>query len=266
MKKRLFGWISATLLSFLMAGVFVGTFAAVTFWDTPQVMAQDDDDDEPRGSAAAAADDISLLVWTYQSLGPLYTIIFLGISFIFVALAFKYALAFRRDQNITPGFVEQFEGLLNERRFQEVYEMTKNDDSFLGQVLAAGLAKIASGREQAMKGMEEMTTNISMGTEQGLSLIGLIAGTSTMVGLLGTVHGMILSFRVIAVSTSTPKPSELANGISTAMFTTIVGLMISIPATVVYVLLKNRYQRIVFDIGMLSEDLIGKLLAFAQKK
>ncbi|MDO4551542.1 MAG: MotA/TolQ/ExbB proton channel family protein [Planctomycetia bacterium] len=267
MKKWLFGWLSSILCSLLLAGVSVGTFSAAVFLDTPQVAAQDEEfDEETEGEEAAATDDISLLFWIFQSLGWLYSIVFLSISFLLVALVFKYTLAFRRDQNISPGFPEQFEGLLNERRFQEVYEMTKSDPTFLGQVLAAGLAKISSGRDQALKAMEEMTENISMSTEQGLSIIGLIAGTATMVGLMGTVHGMILSFRVIAVSTTTPKPSELANGISTAMFTTIVGLIVSIPATVAYVLLRNRYQRIVFDVGMLSEDLIGKLLAFAQKK
>ena len=261
MKKWLLGWLSATFCSLLIAGVTVGTFTAVTFSDPAQAVAQDDDEE-----TTAAAPRESLLIWLYNSAGPLYSFVFLGLSFLLVALSFKYFLAFRKDQNIPPGFAEQFEGLLNERRFQDVYEMTKNDDSFLGQVLAAGLAKIASGRDQSFKAMEDMTTNISMGTEHGVSIVGLIAGTSTMIGLLGTIDGMIRAFSVIARSTATPKPADLAGGISVAMVTTMMGLVVAIPAIVIYSLLRNRYQRLVYEVGMVSEDLIGKLLASAQKK
>ena len=266
MKKWLLGWLSATFCSLLIAGVTVGTFTAVTFSDPAQAVAAEDDDEGDSDDSGSKKPSTNLLVWLYGAAGPLYSFVFLGLSFLLVALTFKYGLAFRRDQNIPAGFAEQFEGLLNEKRFQEVYEMTKNDDSFLGQVLAAGLAKIASGRDQAFKAMEEMTTNISMGTEHGVSIVGLIAGTSTMIGLLGTIDGMIRSFSVIAASTATPKPADLAGGISVAMVTTMMGLVVAIPAIVIYSLLRNRYQRLVYEVGMVSEDLIGKLLASAQKK
>ncbi len=266
MKKWLLGWFSAGLCSLLIGVFSVSAFTAVTLLDTQQVVAQDDDEDAGGGAPTATASKESFLYWVYKSLGPLYSFVFLAISFFLVALSFKYGMALRRDQYIPPGLAEQFEGLLSERRFQEAYEMTKNDESFLGQVLSAGLAKLASGYDKSMQAMEETTDNLSMTTEHGISLIGLIAATSTMIGLLGTVHGMIMSFNVIAQLTTPPKPNELAGGISTAMFTTIVGLILSIPATIVYTIYRNRHQRLVFDVSLLSEDLIGKVLALAQKK
>lgn len=271
MKKWLLGWLSAGLCSLLIGAVSFGAFTAVMLLDTQQVVAQDDDeDDEDSGGAAAGGrtktDDMSFLYWVYKSLGLMYSIIFLAISFFFVALTFKYGMALRRDQYIPPGLAEQFEGLLSERRFQEAYEMTKNDESFLGQVLSAGLAKLASGYDKSIQAMEETTESLNMTTEHGISLIGLIGATSTSVGLMGTVQGMIMAFKVIADSVTAPKPNELADGISTAMFTTIVGLIVSIPAIVVYTLYRNRHQRLVFDVTLLSEDLIGKVLALAQKK
>lgn len=216
--------------------------------------------------AAAEQKSQSLLVWLWNGLGPLYAIAFLFISFALVALAFKYVLALRRSTNIPEELQTQFEELVTNRQFSEAYELVKEDDTYLGRVLASGMAKVASGYDKSVAAMQETSDDISMGYEQGLSYIGLIASTATMVGLLGTVHGMIMSFQVIARATAAPKPNELAGGISTAMLTTMVGLLSSIPALCLFLFLKNRMDRIVFEVSSISEDLIGKLLAAASKK
>ncbi len=262
MKQRsLLNWLAAALYLFAMIGVQVGTFAVATVGDAQVVMAQDD----------VAADDSgakkeSILMWTYRSLGPLYSFVFLGISFALVALGFKYFVALRPATNVPVDLQAQFEELVTNRQFSEAYELVKEDDTYLGKVLASGMAKVASGYDKSVAAMQETSDDISMGYEQGLSYVGLIAATSTSVGLLGTVHGMIMSFQVIATATAAPKPNELAGGISTAMFTTMVGLVVAIPAVCLFQFLKNRMDRIVFEVGTISEDLIGKLLAAAQKK
>ncbi|MDO4570078.1 MAG: MotA/TolQ/ExbB proton channel family protein [Planctomycetia bacterium] len=259
MKQRsLLGWVGAGLVSLVLGSAFVAAFSAVLVMDAPVAFAQE--------AEQAAKNDTNLLVWTWNSLGPTYSITFLLISFAFVALCFKYGLALRRTQNIPLGMAEQFEELLNQRQFQQAYEMTKNDDSYLGQVLTAGLAKLTSGYDKAVEAMQETSDSFSMSLEHGLSYIGLIASTATMVGLLGTVQGMIMSFQVIANAVTAPKPNELAGGISTAMFTTMVGLMVAIPALVAYQVLKNRLARTIFEVSAISEDLLGKVLASAQKK
>ena len=85
----------------------------------------------------------------------------------------------------------------------------------------------------------------NMKLEHRLSYMALIGTISPMVGLFGTVHGMIASFSIIAVSESTPKASDLAKGISTALFTTLLGLFIAIPAIAAYNILRNRISRLV---------------------
>ena len=94
-------------------------------------------------------------------------------------------------------------------------------------MLSAGLAKLSSGYDQAIEAMQEVGEEENMKLEHRLSYMALIGTVSPMVGLLGTVQGMIASFSVIANSPTTPKPSELAEGISTALFTTLVGLFIA---------------------------------------
>jgi biopolymer transport protein ExbB len=193
-------------------------------------------------------------------------LIFLSLSFTLVALFVMNLLTARRDNVVPVHLVEGFEAHLNEKRYQEAYEMAKNDESFLGQVLSAGLAKLSAGYEQAIEAMQEVGEEENMKLEHRLSYMALIGTISPMVGLFGTVHGMITSFSVIANTQSQPKASELAEGISTALFTTLLGLFIAIPAIAAYNILRNRISRLVLEVGILSEGLMSRFENLGGKK
>jgi biopolymer transport protein ExbB len=86
-----------------------------------------------------------------------------------------------------------------------------------------------------------------------------------MVGLLGTVKGMVTSFGKIASSPQTPKPNELAGGIEQALYTTLVGLILAIPAIAIYNILRNKVQRHVLAAGVQAEDMLEKFEPFVGK-
>ena len=111
---------------------------------------------QEEGGEDAPAPRKSLLSWTDEALGILYCVIFLGLSFTMVALFVMNLLTARRDNVCPVHLVEGFEAHLNEKRYQEAYEMAKNDESFLGQVLSAGLAKLSAGYPQAIEAMQEV--------------------------------------------------------------------------------------------------------------
>jgi biopolymer transport protein ExbB len=136
----------------------------------------------------------------------------------------------------------------------------------LGKVLSAGLAKLSVGYNQAIEAMQEVGEDEDMRLEHRLSYIALIGSISPMIGLLGTVQGMIMSFNVIATSTTAPKPSQLAEGIATALFTTLVGLIIAIPAIAVYGILRNRIARLVLEVGIVSENLMSRFQSVGGKR
>ena len=207
---------------------------------------------------AAPVQGETYLAWMYRSLGPFYSIVFLALSFTLVALVVMNILLARREALMPSQLIESFDSLLNEKKYQEAYELAKNNDSFLGQVLSAGMARLSAGYSQALQAMQEVGEEENMKLEQRLSYIALIGTISPMVGLLGTVQGMIASFSVIARSPTTPKPSELAAGISTALFTTLVGLFIAIPAIALYSILRNRIARLVLEVGTVSEGLMSR--------
>ncbi len=209
-------------------------------------------------SPATNGDPPSYLEWAFGALGWGYSLIFLFLSFTLVALIVMNLLTARRDNVCPLPLVEAFEANLNERKYQEAYELAKSDESFLGQVLSAGLAKLSTGYPQAIEAMQEVGEEENMKLEHRLSYMALIGTISPMIGLFGTVHGMISSFQVIANTATSPKPAELAQGISTALFTTLIGLFIAIPAIAAYNLLRNRVARLVLEVGILSDNLMSR--------
>jgi biopolymer transport protein ExbB len=207
---------------------------------------------------AATAPRRSYLGWLYDSLGVLYSVIFLSLSFALVALVVMCILMARRDHILPSDLIENFEALLNGKKYQEAYELAKNDESFLGKVLSAGLARISSGYPQAIEAMQEVGEEENMQLEHRLSYLALIGTISPMFGLLGTVDGMVQAFEVIARSTVSPKPAELADGIATALVTTLVGLWLAIPAVAAFNILRNRIARLVLEVGIVSENLMSR--------
>ena len=216
--------------------------------------------------APAPAQNRSFLAYIARACGWFWGPAFLLCSFILVALIMMNLLQVRRDVLLPSDFVEEFEQKLNAKDFQGAYEFARNDESFVARVLAAGMGRLSRGYEEAVEGMQEAGEDENMALEHRLSYVALIGTIAPMMGLMGTVQGMISSFDVIAQSTVSPKPSQLADGISTALVTTLIGLVLAIPAMVFYGILKNRIQRLVLEIGMVSEGLMGRFAAVGKTK
>lgn len=212
------------------------------------------------GAPAAAPAQLreSYLSWLYNSLGILYSVIFLSLSFALVAVFVMNVLTARRDHILPAQLIEGFEAQLNAKNYQGAYELAKGDESFLGKVLAAGLARISSGYPQAIEAMQEVGEEENMRLDHRLSYLALIGTISPMFGLLGTVDGMVQAFDVIAHSQTSPKPAELATGIATALVTTLVGLWLAIPAIAAFNILRNRVARLVLEVGIVSENLMSR--------
>jgi biopolymer transport protein ExbB len=212
--------------------------------------------------APAPPKEKNLLRWWIDALTWPYVITFLAMSFVLTSLAVMNILAVRRDAIIPQELVDGFDEKLNTKDFQGAYDLARADESLLGQVLSTGLAKLSGGYSKALEGMQEVGEEEAMKLEHRLSYMALIGNLAPMVGLLGTVQGMIASFDVIAKSTSSPKPSELAVGISTAMTTTLVGLLLAIPAIAAYNILRNRVARLLLEVGITGENLMSRFEEF----
>jgi biopolymer transport protein ExbB len=232
--------VAAIVLSFVLTG---------TAWSQ-----------DPPAKAASE----NMLVKTWNSLGAMYAITFLLMSIILVALLVRAILAVQKNNFIPDDLIQGVEASLGEKNAQAAVELVRADESFLGQVMTAGLAKLQKGKEAAFEAMQVTGEMETMRLEHMLSYLALIGNISPMVGLLGTVQGMVASFGQIAGSASTPKPSELAGGIEQALYTTLVGLLLAIPAITAYNLLRNRVQRMILSVGVQSEEMLDKFQAFVK--
>jgi biopolymer transport protein ExbB len=259
-------WLLFLVLSFALLAVATGPQSISSNAAYGQDAADEKVDPSSKGAADQPPPAKSQLQFYFEALGWTYTIAFLAISFTFVALIVMNFMGLRRQAIVPPDLIQTFEGLLNEKRYQEAYELAKNDDSFLGRVLSAGLGRLQDGYAQAVEAMQEVGEDENMRLEQRLSYIALIGTISPMVGLLGTVDGMVDAFRVIASSNTQPKPSELAQGISKALITTLVGLLLAIPAIALFGILRNFLNRLVLEVGIHSERLMSRFQNVGTKK
>ncbi len=212
---------------------------------TPVVSEQPEDETE------------SFLGWLHRASGFFGYTIFLC-SLILVAVILLLFVQLRRDVMLPPAFIETFESRLNNQDFQGAFETAKGDDSVIARMLAAGMSKLNQGPDKALEEMQAVGDEEYMYIDHKLGYLALIAAIGPMLGLLGTVQGMIVSFEVIARSSTTPKPKDLAVGISMALVTTLEGLVVAIPAMTANALFKNRAQILMNQIGVVATVLIGR--------
>ena len=265
------GWLAAVLgtLVLLAAGPVVLSTATIggasSAWaanedgkKTDEKIVGEKSGDEKVGANEAPASKESFLVWLYNSLKLRYTVIFLIITFNAVALMVMIILGLRRIVVCPDELAAAFEAKLDQKQYQEAYELAKSNQSFLGKVLAAGMSRLSDGYDASLEAMQEVGEEQNMKLEQRNGYIALVAQIGPMFGLLGTVDGMVQAFEVIANSNVTPKPSELAQGIGTALVTTVVGLWIAIPCIAFYHIVRNRLARLILEAGAVSGNLMKR--------
>lgn len=184
----------------------------------------------------------------YQANGPVFTIVFASLSSISIYLvAWRVIKNFRAHANVDE-FLGDLEERLKESGPQEAYQWCKQEaerhqDAVVPRVFLAAFEDGHRGKAAARDAMEDrIETDLVPNLQQKLPAILLFAKVSPMVGLLGTVAGMISAFQTIAGATKV-NPSELADDIGMALFTTAEGLIIAIPLIFAYSIFRERVNR-----------------------
>jgi biopolymer transport protein ExbB len=157
---------------------------------------------------------------------------------------------------VPESLVREVSDLLAHKQFTDAYQRLAADRSFLARVLAAGVRKLPSGLPHAQRAMEMANDDVTMEMEHRTTYLATVGTLGPMIGLVGTVYGMILSFRVIATAGASPQASQLAAGISTALFATLEGIMLSIPAIYFYAHYRNRIAPLSLEVSMAAESLL----------
>ncbi len=213
---------------------------------------------EPGGARAEDGNE-NFLVWMYRASGWIGALI-LVMSFYLIALVVWMFLHFRSPVMAPRELAQEVENLLDQAKYNEAYHRLAEDASFLARVLAAGVRKLPAGLDQGRRAMELANEDGTMQMEHRTTYLATVGTLGPMIGLVGTVYGMIRSFQVIAVEGSSPQASQLAAGISTALFATLEGIALSIPAIYFYAMFRNRIARMSLEVGMMAEPLLERFV------
>ncbi|MBW1645344.1 MAG: MotA/TolQ/ExbB proton channel family protein [Deltaproteobacteria bacterium] len=179
-------------------------------------------------------------------------------SVLAVAILLERLWALRRSKIIPNSFVIEIGDLIKRNKLEESMTLCKLNDTPIARILMAGIRKHGRGREVVKEAIEEVGRMEAASLERYLTTLGTIAGISPLLGLLGTVTGMIKAFTVISHA-GIGNPQMLAGGISEALFTTAAGLTVAIPAFVFYKYLRSRVDKMVLRMERISMDILDLL-------
>ena len=156
--------------------------------------------------------------------------------------------------------VRDVEGLVLKERIDEAIIVCQRSGTPLARILIAALRNAGKPREQLKVAVEEVGAREAAPLERYLGLLGTIASISPLLGLLGTVFGMIEAFNVIALQ-GHGTPASLGGGISQALITTAAGLAVAIPILLAHKYLSSRADRMLLEMEEYSlhvVDLLGR--------
>jgi biopolymer transport protein ExbB len=187
-----------------------------------------------------------------------YIIIFLSV--VAVALVVEYAMSLRTKALAPAGDVKELEKLISAGARDEIAaKLDGKDSSFLTIVVARGVKEHDRGYDAMVKAMEDAADELTGKLLRKIEHLNIIANIAPMLGLLGTVMGMVNSFNQISVSVGGVDPRRLAGGIFEALMTTVMGLIVAIPALYAFGIFRNRVDALVSDTTAKAEDLVEPL-------
>lgn len=181
------------------------------------------------------------------------------ISVVSFGLILERGVCFSKNKTFASDiYVKELKKLLNEEKYDEAINFSENEKGVIGKVITKFLKRYC--KTEDFKNSDELIREIELKEldilEKNTYLLGIIAYVSPMLGLLGTVTGMIQAFSKIA-KVGTGDPTAIASGISQALLTTAGGLIIAIPALIAYNIFNKKIEKIETEIEKITTLIIN---------
>jgi len=215
---------------------------------------------------ASAAEPVStempktISLWSTIAGGGVIGYLIITLSLVSVALVVEHFLTIRASSLVPSNLATELEKHLSQNAYAKAQEACARDGSLLAQVVGAGLNQIGSsfGFFDMQSAMQETSERLVSQLYRKLEYLSFIAASAPMFGLLGTVTGMIRSFNDIAATEGAANPSQLAGGISEALVTTCLGLVVAIPTMFFVAFFRNRIDSLMAEAEVVVERLVGR--------
>lgn len=223
---------------------------------------------EPNAASAAATAEsagghapqgLFSIVFSGGPIGVSIMLLLLALSLTAAYLGFEHLLTIRRGELMPEGFADQVRELLLAGRVVEADRACREQPCLLSFVLLNGLAELDTGWTAVEKAMEDAMAEQSARLFRRVEYLSVIGNLAPMVGLLGTVVGLIMAFYEVASTQGAAGAGELAGGIYHALVSTVAGLIVAIPSLGVFAIFRNRIDQLIAEAAYLAQHAMAPL-------
>ena len=197
--------------------------------------------------------------WVFQIFDYLVLSLLALASIAGIALAID-AMMHIREKKIAPSeTTEHLRSLIASREYKELMDFTATDTSFVSKALYAAIRRTHLKYPAMREGLEASVSEQTADLFRRIEPMNVIGNIGPLLGLLGTVLGMIMAFYTLVDAGGNPNPTQLASGVGTALWHTFFGLFVAIPCLVVYGFYRTRADKIATKAALVAEELLESL-------
>lgn len=189
--------------------------------------------------------------------GGIILIVLVLLSVLAMYLIVEQVMVLRKSEVMPSGLADEVRQMLAQGRLQEASEQCRKKPSPLSFVTLSGLSEIDFGWQAMEKAMEDAVAEQAAKMYRRIEYLSVIGNLAPMCGLLGTVTGMIFAFQQVAVSQGTAGAADLAEGIYSALVTTVAGLVVAIPSLGAFAVLRNRIDQLIGETAYVSQHIFS---------
>jgi biopolymer transport protein ExbB len=191
-----------------------------------------------------------------EVLGSLIIWFLMALSIVSIGLIGNLAMTNHRKAILPAGVIDDARRLLSAGDYRGALELTGRDPSDFSRILHAALNEASQGFAAVLQSLEQTADELVTIRLRRIEYLNVLGQVSPMIGLFGTVYGMILAFQAIVVAGGNADPVLLAGGIGTALTTTFWGLVVAIPALSGYGIIRNKIDELSAEATMTAEELL----------
>ena len=207
--------------------------------------------------------------WTVVLSGGWFGILILVtlvlLSLVAVYLIIEQGMVLRKGEVMPKGLADEVRQMLSQGRPQDADGLCRKKPSPLSFVLISGLAEMDFGWQAMEKAMEDAISEQAAKLYRKIEYLSVIGNLAPMCGLLGTVTGMIFAFQQVAVSQGMAGAADLAEGIYSALVTTVAGLVVAIPSLGAFAVLRNRVDQLIAETAYMAQHVFAPVRRRATK-
>ena len=191
--------------------------------------------------------------WTIISAGGTIGLLIFALSIASLTLAIDQLRKLRKSAFIPDGLAQQTRELISHGQLLQADQMCRQSPCCLSYVINAGLTEADGDWTDIEKALEDSLAEQSAQCGRKIEILSVIGNIAPMLGLLGTVVGMVYAFSELANTQGTPKPAELAQGIYLALVTTVEGLIVAIPSLAAFAYFRSRLDQIITEVAFQAQ-------------